>query len=126
MHAATDFFGFGKFVHVLEKVEELTIDELWMWSYPSQQPKQTNTTEQNVNKSIFCTLAKTEEEVLNDKSLVNLQTFSSKYIPDLWSRCYCRQTGDIIEPLDAIHGGLLVDSRLPLMGTRLEKTIEMT
>jgi hypothetical protein len=54
-----------------------------MWSYPSQQPKQTNTTEQNVNKSIFCTLAKTEEEVLNDKSLVNLPTFSSKYIPDL-------------------------------------------
>ena len=53
--------------------------------------------------------------------------------------------GDILEPLDAIHdsgvdqtddevqangghsacGGLLVDSRLLLMGTRLEKTTKM-
>ena len=94
-----------------------------MWSYTSHQPKQTNTTEQNVNISILCTSAKTEEEVLNDKICPNFHqskspTYEVTVVVD-------KLVGDILEPFDAIHGGLIVDSRRLLMRTRLGKMTEM-
>jgi hypothetical protein len=66
----------------VSKFKEWTIDELWVWPYTSHQLKQTRTTEPNLNKSFCCIVTKkTEDVVLNGKSLVNLPKYSSEYNP---------------------------------------------